>query len=51
MKLETNPSEIVPDRSRNNTRHAELPTGLENDEKKPIRTDLSEKRCFGRNQN
>jgi hypothetical protein len=42
--LEINTSETVPDRSRNNTRHAELPTGSENDEpKKPIFTDLSEK--------
>jgi hypothetical protein len=50
--LETNTSETVPDKSRNNTRHAELPMGSENDEsKKPIRTDLSKKDGFCRNQN
>jgi hypothetical protein len=43
--LETNTSETISDRSRNYTRHAELPTSLENDEsKKPIHTDLSKKR-------
>jgi hypothetical protein len=43
--LETNTSETVLDRSRNNTKHTELLMGSENDEsKKPIHTDLSEKR-------
>jgi hypothetical protein len=38
-------NETVPDKSRNNTRHTELSMGSENDKlKKPIHTDLSEKR-------
>jgi hypothetical protein len=45
MAQETNTSETVPDKSKNNTRHTELPTGSENNEpKKTICTDLSQKR-------
>jgi hypothetical protein len=49
MALETNMSETVPDRSRNNTWHTELPTGSQNDKaKKPICMDLSERDGFSR---
>jgi hypothetical protein len=45
MALETNTSETGPDRSRKNLRHTELPTSSKNDEqKRPVRTDLSENR-------